>query len=142
MIFFKKKRVELGEGGIIQYTIFESKHFGGIWVYNWQTILQNRFHTHAFNAYAFLLSGSYVEEVIEDGTILTKNVNQLFKPRYLPENYCHRILKAEPNTWTIVFFGKWIPYWWEYFHDTKTWVKYAWGRKVIDKKNGDETTKL
>lgn len=142
MIIFKKKRVELGEGYIIQYTLFESKYFGGIWLYNWKTILQNRFHTHAFSSYAFLLRGSYTEEVITNGKIETKVVNQWLKPRYLPQNYCHKILKAEPKTWTIVFFGKWMPYWWEYFQDTKTWVKYAWGRKVIEKKSGDETTKL
>ncbi len=142
MIIFKKKRVELGEGYIIQYTLFESKYFGGIWLYNWKTILQNRFHTHAFSSYAFLLRGSYTEEVIINGKIETRVVNQWLKPRYLPQNYCHKILKAEPKTWTIVFFGKWMPYWWEYFQDTKTWVKYAWGRKVIEKKSGDETTKL
>jgi hypothetical protein len=142
MIIFKKKRVELGEGYIIQYTLFENKYFGGIWLYNWKTILQNRFHTHAFSSYAFLLRGSYTEEVITNGKIETRVVNQWLKPRYLPQNYCHKILKAEPKTWTIVFFGKWMPYWWEYFQDTKTWVKYAWGRKVIEKKSGDETTKL
>ncbi len=142
MIWFKKKRIELGEGHIIQYTIFESKYFGGIWIYNWKTILQNRFHTHAFNSVAFLLSGAYTEEVIEDGKIRFNKVHQWLKPRFLPKNYCHRILKADPNTWTIVFFGKWIPYWWEYFGDSKVWVKYGWGRKVIEKKQGDETIKL
>lgn len=142
MIFLKKKRVELGDGHIIQYTLFESKYFGGVWLYNWKTIAQNRFHTHAFNSVAFLLSGRYTEEVIEDGKVVFKVVDQQFKPRFLPKNYCHRILKADSNTWTVVFFGKWIPYWWEYFSDTKTWVKYSWGRKVIEKKSGDETTKL
>lgn len=142
MIFFKKKRVELGDGYIVQYTVFEHKNFGGLWFYNWKTIKQNRFHTHAFNSYAFLLSGSYVEEVIEDGKIITRTTNQWLKPRFLPKNYCHRILKAEKNTWTCVFFGPWINHWWEYFDDTKTWVKYTWGRKVVDKINGDEKTIL
>lgn len=142
MIFFKKKRIELGDGHIIQYTIFENKYLGGIWIYNWKTILQNRFHTHAFNSLAFLLRGSYTEEIIENGVIKLRVVNQWLKPRFHPKNYCHRILKADPNTWTIVFFGKWIPHWWEYFADSKTWIKYGWGRKVIEKKNGDESTIL
>jgi hypothetical protein len=142
MIFFKKKRIELGEGHIIQYTLFESKKLGGIWFYNWKTIDQNRFHTHAFNAIAITLSGSYTQEVIKDGVIKTEVVKRRFVPRFLPRNYCHRILEAEPNTWTMVMFGRWIPYWWEYFGDTKTWVKYNWGRKVVKKIKGDETTKL
>jgi hypothetical protein len=141
-ILFKKKRIELGEGHIIQYTLFENKKIGGIWIYNWKTILQNRFHTHAFNSSAFLLSGGYTEEVIEDGKIKTKEVNQWLKRRKLPINYTHRILEAKPNTWTIVFFGKWIDHWWEYFDDTKTWVKYGWGRQKLKKVDGDETLNL
>ena len=132
MIFFKKKRIELGEGHILQYTIFEHKKFGGIWIYNWKTIIQNRFHTHAFNAIAFLLWGSYTEAVLDnDGTIIEKEVNQWMKPRFLPMDYTHKILKAKPNTWTIVFFGKWKETWKEYFEDTNTWVTYTWGRKII-----------
>ncbi len=142
MILFKKKRIELGKGHIIQYTIFEHKKFGGIWIYNWKTIDQNRFHTHAFSSVAFTLRGQYTEEVIQDGKIERRVVRKLFRPRRLPENYCHRVLEAEPNTWTMVFFGKWTTHWWEYFQDSKTWVKYTWGRKVVEKKSGDETTIL
>ena len=140
MIFLKKKRIELGEGHIIQYTLFEHKKIGGIWIYNWKTIEQNRFHTHAFSSYAFLLSGEYLEEVITENGVEKRTVNQWMKPRYLPQNYTHRILEAKPNTWTIVFFSKWIDHWYEYFGDTKTWVKYGWGRRVLKKiKNKDES---
>lgn len=142
MIIFKKKRIELGKGHIIQYTLFESKRFGGIWFYNWKTIDQNRFHTHAFNSIAITLSGSYTQEIIKNGKIETEVIKKRFIPRFLPKNYCHRILQADKNTWTMVIFGKWIPYWWEYFSDSKTWVQYSWGRKVVNKKSGDETIKL
>lgn len=142
MIFFKKKRIELGKGHIIQYTLFESKRIGGIWFYNWKTIDQNRFHTHAFNSIAITLNGRYTQEIIKDGVISKEIIKKRFIPRFLPRNYCHRILEADPNTWTMVIFGKWIPNWWEYFGDTKTWVKYTWGRKVVEKRKGDETTIL
>lgn len=134
MVLFKKKRIELGDGHIIQYTLFEHKKIGGIWLYNWKTIKQNRFHTHAFNSIAFLLRGGYTEQVIRNtGVIEWNKVNQWLKPRFLPMNYTHRICEAEPNTWTIVFFGPWKKYWYEFFEDTKTWVKYTWGRKVVNK---------
>lgn len=135
MIFFKKKRVELGEGHIIQYTLFECKYLFSIIFYNWKTIKQNRFHSHAFSAIAFLLSGSYVEEVYKNGVVTTKTVNQWLKPRWLPKNYTHRILAAKSKTWTIVFVGPWSKYWYEYFNDTNNWVKYTWNRKVVDKSN-------
>jgi len=133
--FFQKKRVELGEGYILAYVIFEWKPLFSIIVYNWKTILQNRFHSHAFAAYAFLLSGSYTEEVYRHGEITERKVNQWLKPRFLPRNYTHRILKADPNTYTVVFTGPWIKYWYEWFQDTNTWVKYTWGRKVVSKSN-------
>jgi hypothetical protein len=132
-VLFRKKRVELGDGHIIAYTLFESKYLFGIIVYNWKTIKQNRFHSHAFSALAFLLSGQYEEEVYKNGLITKRTVNQLFKPRFLPKKYTHRILTAKPKTWTIVFTGPWIKYWYEWFEDTNTWIKYAWGRKVISK---------
>lgn len=42
-------------------------------------------------------------------------------------------MKAAPHTWTIVFVGPWSKYWYEWFEDTNTWIKYSWGRKVINK---------
>ena len=137
MIIFKKKRIELGEGNIVQYTIFESKYLGGIWLYNWKTIEQNRFHSHAFNSVAITLRGSYVQEVMkEDGEIVREEVKDWFRPRFLPKNYVHRILEAKPKTWTLVIFGRWQKTWKEYFKDTDTWVTYSWGRKVIKKEKG------
>lgn len=130
---FKKKRVELGDGHIIAYTVFEHKYLFSIIVYHWKTIKQNRFHSHAFAAIAFLLSGKYVQEVYKNGIIEENVVNQWLSPRLLPRNYTHRILKADPNTYTIVFTGPWMKYWYEWFQDTNTWVKYGWGRKVISK---------
>jgi hypothetical protein len=130
---FKKKRVELGEGYIIAYVLFEWKPLFSIIVYNWKTILQNRFHSHAFAAIAFLLRGSYRESVFRAGVVTERTVSQWLTPRYLPRNYTHRILKAEPSTYTIVFTGPWLKHWYEWFEDTNTWVKYGWGRKVISK---------
>lgn len=132
---FQKKRVELGDGHIIQYCIFECKYLFSIILYNWKTIKQNRFHSHAFSAIAFLLSGAYEQEVYKNGQIRTEKVNNWLTPRYLPKNYTHRIMKAESRTWTIVFTGPWMKYWYEWFEDTNTWVKYTWGRKVLGKSN-------
>jgi len=142
IIFLRKKRVELGEGHIIQYTLFEWKKLFSIIIYHWKTIKQNRFHSHAFPAYAFLLSGKYIEEVIENGKVVQKTVNQRFKPRFIPKKYIHRILRAEPRTWTIVFVGRWMDYWFEYFDNKKIWVKYSWGRKKIGTFEGDQTLNI
>lgn len=138
-IFLRKKRVELGEGHVVQYTVFENKKLGGLWFYSWGKVGgesgegQCRFHTHAFSSYCFTLNGSYDQEVIDENGIRKERVSKLFRPRYLPRNYTHRIINAEPNTWTCVLFGKWSKFWFEYFSDTNTWVKYTHGRNVTEK---------
>lgn len=138
-ILFRRKRVELGEGHVIQYTVFENKRFGGIWFYSWGKVGgdngegQCRFHTHAFNSVCFTLKGSYDQETIDENGVKRETVRKLFRPRFLPRNYTHRIINAEPNTWTCVLFGKWSKFWFEYFLDSNTWVKYTHGRKVVEK---------
>jgi hypothetical protein len=131
--FFQRKRVELGTGHVIAWVIFEWKLLFSIIIYHWVTIEQNRFHSHAFPAFAFLLSGSYEEERMVNGAICRHTVTQWLRPRYLPRNYTHRILKAQPGTYTLVLVGPWIKHWYEWFEDTNVWVKYTWGRRVVSK---------
>jgi hypothetical protein len=149
MRLFNKKEVCLGKGPVHVYTIFEIKWLGGILFHKFETIEQNRYHNHAFHAVSFLLSGSYEEEVLSNPqydslnskvirTKIKRTVNQWLRPRWIPRDYCHRILKAEPNTWTLLFFGPWVKYWDEFFLDN-TRVTYTWGRKIINKVK-DHTT--
>lgn len=139
MILLQRKRVELGEGHVVQYTLFENKRLGGMWFYSWGKVGghdgegQCRFHTHAFNSICMTLKGSYDQEVITELGVEREKVRRLFQPRFLPRNYTHRIINAEPNTWTCVIFGKWSKFWFEYFSDTNTWVKYKHGRVVVEK---------
>ena len=69
--------------------------------------------------------------MIVDEITIDKTVDQWFKPRYLPKQYCHSIGYAEPGTTTMVLCGPWDKTWKEYFPDTKKWITYTWGRNVI-----------
>lgn len=127
--FFEKKEVALGKGSVTQFIVFENKRLCSMIFYRWNTIDQVRFHTHAFASYAFLLRGKYTEHVkLNSHVTIVKPVNQWLKPRFIPKNYCHSIKYADPKTLTVVFTGPWQSYWYEYFPDTKKWVKYGWGR--------------
>lgn len=130
-IFFEKKEVALGKGSVTQFIVFENKKLCSMIFYRWNTIDQVRFHTHAFSSYAFLLRGRYVEHVkpyCNTNLTVIKTVDQWLKPRFIPKNYCHSIKYAVPKTLTVVFTGPWQKNWYEYFPDTKKWVKYGWGR--------------
>jgi hypothetical protein len=128
------KDVALDMGNIKQYTLFECKYLFSIIFYKWENVQQSRFHTHAFASMAILLKGSYEEDVlVDDKEIVTRTVDERFKLRHLPKDYCHCINKAKPGTWTVVFCGPWKKTWEEYFVDTNTWIKYTWGRKRVYK---------
>lgn len=127
-IIWEKKQVALGEGHVDQYILFENKYLFSIIFYRWATIDQIRFHTHAFNSIAFLLKGWYWEKVIFNGIEMTNFVNVPLVPRLINKGYCHAIENAKPGTMTMVLVGPWCQNWYEYFPDTKKWVKYKWGR--------------
>jgi hypothetical protein len=131
-ILFRKKQVALGKGSVTQYTLFENKKLFSIIFYKWNTIDQIRFHTHAFTAFAFLLSGWYWEKVKYNDIEMTNFVNQPLWPRYLPKNYCHAIKNAKPGTLTMVITGPWQKHWYEYFPDKGHWIKYTWGREKVE----------
>lgn len=124
---FKKVRVALGEGYLDRYTLFESKRFFSVYFHVFNTIRQDRFHTHAFNGWAFLLRGGYEEEVISKAGIFTKRVGPGL--RYIPRDYNHRLLRSEPNTLSLLIAGPWAETWTE---ENEQFIRVlAWGRREV-----------
>lgn len=136
--FFEKSEVALGEGSVTQYIVFEHKKLLSLIFYRWNTIDQVRFHSHCFPALAFLIKGWYWEKVRFGKHIMTNFVNVPLIPRFLPRNYVHNIQNSKPGTVTMVLAGPWQENWFEYFEESKTWVKYGWGRKKIAKIHENE----
>jgi hypothetical protein len=111
---FKSTRIALGQGYLYKYTILEIKWLCSIYFHVFNTVEQDRFHTHAFNGIAILIKGGYEEEhKLKDGVIERKQI----KPgiRYIPRSYNHRLLKSKPNTVSILFTGRWQKTWTEEF---------------------------
>jgi hypothetical protein len=124
----KYKRVSFGAGHIDVYTLFEFKRFLSLTLHKFNTIEQDRFHSHAFGAISIMIKGGYAEEYVDNGEIKTKHI----KPgiRYIPRGYEHRLLESRPNTWTILFAGPWSKTWFERKDGVVT--KLGWGRAVIN----------
>lgn len=121
MKLFGKKVFELGSGTVTRYTIIEIRWLFSIYVHRIDTEFQDRFHTHAFNALAFLFKGGYVEEVqdgIGGGKTWLRTVKRGF--RYIPRMYNHKILKAAPGTTTLLLAGPYSELWTE---ETDDWVR-------------------
>ena len=117
----------MGEGYVDRWTLFENKKIGGIYFHHWKTIKQDRFHTHAFDGIVWLISGGYVEERIENGVSYRKTI----KPglRFIPKDYNHKILQAEPWTFSLLVAGPWAQTWTE---ENDIWKRVlSWNREVL-----------
>lgn len=132
--FLHYDKTSLGIGNIKRFTVFECKYIGGIILNIFNTDNQDRFHSHAFNAFSLMLKGHYYEEVIlSNGQVITKKIE---KSRFIPRDYVHKITKSSFNAMSITFEGPWNKSWFEYFDNGRTKV-YSWGRKVeYDSKYG------
>lgn len=127
---FDKVRVSLGEGFLDRYTIFESKRFFSIYLHVFNTIKQDRLHSHAFNGLAFVLKGGYEEEYRDtDGTLKRTWIGKGI--RYIPKSYTHRLLESKANSISILFTGPWDRTWTE---ENDRWVRtLTWGRKEVSR---------
>jgi hypothetical protein len=126
--FLQRVRVALGQGHLDRYTVFEHKRLFGLYVHVFNTVEQDRFHSHAFDAYSLLLRGGYEEEVMaDDGTTSKRWVGPGL--RFIPKSYNHRLLRSKPNTVSVLLAGPWAKFWTEDFPTFKRIL--TWGRKEV-----------
>lgn len=124
MKFFSYKNIHLGEFTAHQFTLFEWKRLCSIIIYwfcgnGWQ----GRSHSHAFNAWSFLLWGNYFERV--GNAVLNRDRKRLlFYPRS-----CFHELGISKGCLTLLFAGPWAKTWQE-IKDGRIRT-YSWGRTVV-----------
>jgi len=132
-LFQKRCKVfSLGAGTVERYTIIEFKYLFSIYLHCISTDCQDRFHTHAFNAVGWTLSGGYDEEIAQKlggiGIARTYRVGRGW--RFIPRLYNHRLMKALPDTVTLLFTGPYQDTWTE---ETETWFRILGkgGRELV-----------
>jgi hypothetical protein len=125
----KHNKFEFGEQVVTQFVIFECKWLFSIIIFYFHKSSgsQDRFHTHAFNAWSIKLFGEYDEHVLEDeNTGEYKNLRRKKTLVYFPRNSYHRISNSN-GCMTLLFSGPWKKTWKEYINGQ---IKhYSWGRK-------------
>lgn len=120
-------KTSLGVGNIKRFTIIEIKYICGIIVNIFNTTNQDRFHSHAFNAFSLMVRGYYFEDVIIDNNVVTRKIE---RSRFIPRNYIHKITQSSLNAISVTFEGPWQSVWNEYFDNGRI-KTYTWGRRVI-----------
>ena len=109
VIFWKKKDIKLGQQLVSELTILEWKPLFSLKLFHFHetTGSQDRFHTHAFDAWSILLHGDYTEEVVKDGEILSLPRSRS-RFLFIPKNQYHRITKSK-GCRTLLITGPWGP---------------------------------
>lgn len=115
------KEFYLGRGVVRRYTIIEIRWLFSIYIHEISTQAQDRFHTHAFNAIGFTPIGGYLEDQLShiNSSEKPKRV-KVYGVRWIPRKMNHKLLRALPNTHTILLTGPYSHLWTEEEGD---WVK-------------------
>lgn len=126
MIFFKYKRIQLGNLVAKQFIVFEHKKLFGVIFYYFSGGKQDRFHTHAFNSLSIKIFGKYMEGILDNGVIKYIERNSIFK--YFNRNEYHSINDSK-GCLTLLIQGPWKKTWKEYRNGIERTL--TWHRKVV-----------
>jgi hypothetical protein len=120
---------DFGNRTIYQFVLFEYKPLFSV-IFFWFTKsdrVQDRFHTHAFNAISFKLFGRYTEYVLideESGAFEKNERTQVIK--YFPRNSYHAIGQSKRGCLTLLISGPWKATWKEWINGEVK--EYNWNR--------------
>lgn len=129
MKFLSKTKDGGPESPVDAFFLFEVKSLGSIALLRFNTGNREAYHTHAFHALTWFLSGDIVEQDIS-GTL--KPYKRSIFPKITTRNKNHRVI-ANCTSWCLTIRGPWKSTWTE---DTdKATVTLTHGRKVVNIKN-------
>lgn len=74
---------------------------------------RDAYHSHAFNAVSWLLSGKLNERPMSQGHF-PQGYTPSWHPIYTPRTMQHKIICATDNAWALTFRGPWAKTWKEY----------------------------
>lgn len=114
------------------YFLFEIKNLGSVALLKFNKGNREEFHTHAFNALTWFLSGDLLEEDVS-GSIYKYKFS--WKPKFTSKNKNHRVL-ALKDSYCLTVRGKWNKEWTEYNKENDTTTVFTWGRNVKYKRKG------
>jgi hypothetical protein len=115
------------DSGVTGYWLCEIKWLFSIVLLHFKKGSRENYHSHAFNAYSFFLSGE-VEEHLVDGTV--KVWKPSLKPKFTHWSTFHKVFALQ-DTWCLSFRGRWDDYWHEFSPTKKEYILLTHGRKVV-----------
>lgn len=125
---FKKSSDGGKNSGVTGYWLIECKSLFSIVLLKFQPNNRENFHSHAFNAYTWWLSGLVLEH-FPTGEVLTWFPNLM--PKHTPRSNTHKI-QVLLTAWAFSVRGPWQDQWTEVTPGGET-ITLTHGRKRVDK---------
>jgi hypothetical protein len=122
----------------------ECKRLGSILVLRFEPGTREAFHTHAFNAWSWVLWGSLYEDILpgkpapesvanglcwSPGDLVYVNHYPSLRPIHTPRRHFHKVAGGPRGAWALSFRGPWWAGWREYDPSTGNQTKLAQGRQ-------------
>lgn len=125
--FFYKKYDGGPESGVTGYFLLEWKKFFSVGLLRFNRGTRPSYHSHAFNAITWWLSGKVIEKTYAGRSIE-------FKPSLTPKltlrNKIHKVEGCAKVTWALTFRGPWNDTWYEIDKDNNK-IILTHGRKLV-----------
>lgn len=110
------------------YFLVECKGLFSIALLKFNKGRREEFHTHAFDAFTWFLSGELEEEDVNGEKYSYKRG---FLPKFTRKCKNHRV-KAVETSWCFTLRGAWEDTWTEYSSKTGNTTVFSWGRSVVE----------
>jgi len=117
------------DSGVTGFWICEIKWLFSIVLLHFKKGSRENYHSHAFNAYSFFISGMVEEQLLNDSPIIWTSS---WYPKYTPTSTFHRVNALE-NTWCLSFRGPWSKYWYEYAPKNNEYIQLTNNRTIVNK---------
>lgn len=126
MKLFYKGKDGGSESTVTGYWLIEWKSLFSIVLLKFDKGSRDSYHTHAFNAISWYISGDVEEQFLDKPNKRWKGVNF---PKYTPRGCYHRVY-AYKTSWVLSFRGKWIDKWNEFLIKENKEIILTHGRKI------------
>lgn len=127
MKFFKRSKDGGPESPVDALFLVEIKSLFSVALLRFNPGCREAYHTHAFNALTWFISGDMVEQDT-DGSF--RPYSRSFLPKFTPRNKNHRV-RAYTTSWCLTVRGPWAKTWTE---DTETHhTVLTHGRQIVER---------
>lgn len=128
MKFFEKVRDGGKDSNVDSYFMFEFKNLFSLVIFKFNKEYRNTYHSHAFNALTWFISGNLKEIFLYKNDYVYK---RSFIPKITKKSDLH-IVEAIETSWAISIRGPWEKEWLEYDPVNNMTTVLSWGRKTTN----------